>query len=562
MQMTSNLQIFSNKCRTLREYVFLALREHPPVYTLPPVGHVVFLSICSGNERAVVVHDSDTRVEQAWHKAQTIALNYVKQHNLCVRWLKVDILVQAEPCDFSKLSSKIKNARYNEFFRYGLSLGPTFHTALLEAEMNGFKIWDYSNRTVSLPYLKSYLRKTGQQTINGFPDSFWIFQTAGWFLDEQDHPLTLISQGLAYGRRRIPVIDRNFVYSLIMNSTTYLLRQVRPNGSFQYGFYPRFDKEIPGYNYMRHASTIWSLICQYRITQCEDVVPFIENSIHFLIEESIVYSDAGTAYLADLDKSEIKIGGNGVAILTLTEYMDVFHSNRYRDLAVQLGNGILRLFDAQNGVFYHVLNMDFTPKESYRTVYYDGECTYALCRLYSITHDSKWLDAATTAVNRFVALDYTQYRDHWVAYAMNEITKYIPSEEYYTFALRNAQNNLLFLYKRGTTYHTFLEMLMVSFETYDRIIKSGIELPFLQEFDLPFFLKTIYTRANRMLNGYFFPEYAMYMKVPSKVLDTFMVRHDGYRIRIDDVQHNIGGYYLYYKNYDKLVSYGLLENMN
>ena len=38
-----------------------------------------------------------------------------------------------------------------------------------------------------------------------------------------------------------------------------------------------------------------------------------------------------------------------------------------------------------------------------------------------------------------------------------------------------------------------------------------------------------------------------------------MVRHDGYRVRIDDVQHNIGGYYLYAKNYEKLVSYGLLN---
>ena len=28
-------------------------------------------------------------------------------------------------------------------------------------------------------------------------------------------------------------------------------------------------------------------------------------------------------------------------------------------------------------------------------------------------------------------------------------------------------------------------------------------------------------------------------------------------MRIDDVQHNIGGYYLYYKNYDKLLQYGL-----
>ena len=38
-----------------------------------------------------------------------------------------------------------------------------------------------------------------------------------------------------------------------------------------------------------------------------------------------------------------------------------------------------------------------------------------------------------------------------------------------------------------------------------------------------------------------------------------MVREDGYRTRIDDVQHCIGGYYLYYKNYAKLVGYGMLS---
>ncbi len=560
MQISRNLRLFIEKCRTLREYVFSSLEEHQPSYCLPPAGHVVFLSICSGSERAFVVHASDTDIEQAWHKAQTLAMNYVRHHKTLVRWLKADVLVHAELCDLAELSDRMKAARYNEFFRFGLSLEPTFQTALLEEEMNGAKIWDYPSGAVSQSYLENYLCKAGQPPIKEVPESLWIFQTKGWFLDEQNCPIPLVSKGLAYGRRRIPVVDQEFVYSLLLNSTSYLQSQVRPNGSFQYGIYPRFDKEIPGYNYMRHASTIWSLICQYRITQREDVVSSIDRTINFMIEKAIVHEDADTAYLADPEKSEIKLGGNGVAILTLTEYMDVFGSDQYRRLAVQLGNGILRHFNMHSGSFYHVLSMDFTPKEAYRTVYYDGECTYALCRLYRLTRDSKWLHAAVAAVNRFIAMDYTQYRDHWVAYAMNEITKYIPSEEYYTFALQNAQNNLTFLYKRGTTYHTFLELLMVTFETYDRIIESGIALPFLQEFDLPYFLKTIYTRANRMLNGYFFPEYAMYMKVPSKVLDTFMVRHDGYRIRIDDVQHNIGGYFLYYKNYDKLVSLGMLEH--
>ena len=96
---------------------------------------------------------------------------------------------------------------------------------------------------------------------------------------------------------------------------------------------------------------------------------------------------------------------------------------------------------------------------------------------------------------------------------------------------------------------------MAAFELYDRIIRSGESV---EAFDLERFLSTIYARADSQLDGCFFPEFAMYMRNPQRILDTFMVREDGFRVRIDDVQHNIGGYYLYCVNYDKLVQYGML----
>lgn len=140
---------------------------------------------------------------------------------------------------------------------------------------------------------------------------------------------------------------------------------------------------------------------------------------------------------------------------------------------------------------------------------------------------------------------------------MAEITRYVTDRpDYYVFALDNVQRNQAEIYARDTTYHTYLELLMATFELYDRLVQSGADV---KGFDQEAFLKTIYARADRMLNGYFYPEYAMYMADPQRIVDTFMVRHDGFRVRIDDVQHNIGGYYLYYKNYDKLVEYGMLE---
>ena len=347
---------------------------------------------------------------------------------------------------------------------------------------------------------------------------------------------------------------------IVTNASSFLIDQVKPNGSFVYGMYPRFDHDIDNYNIVRHASTLWSLVCQYRMTGNKDLVSVIESAIDYMIDNAVVYSDDNTAYLLEDKSAEIKLGGCGVAVIALTEYMDAFDSDKYQEVAEKLGNGILTMLDQESGEYYHVLNKDYSHKEAFRTVYYDGEATFALCRLYKLTGDEKWLNAAKSAVEHFIDADYVQYKDHWVAYTMNEITKYVDDERYYTFALRNAQENLKRIYNRDTTYHTYLELLMATFEIYDRMLQNGIDIPYLHNgFDADYFLQTIYKRADHMLNGYFFPEYAMYMENPNRVLDTFMVRHDGYRVRIDDVQHNIGGYYLYYLNYDRLVECGMLE---
>ena len=77
------------------------------------------------------------------------------------------------------------------------------------------------------------------------------------------------------------------------------------------------------------------------------------------------------------------------------------------------------------------------------------------------------------------------------------------------------------------------------------------------DFEVQNLLDAIAARANRQLSGYFYPELAMYMQNPQRILGSFMMRNDKFRVRIDDVQHNIGGYYLYWKNYDAMVEAGL-----
>lgn len=555
------LASFDKKAELLREQVLSDKRSDEISGDIEEglPDNVVFLSVCSGEERAKVFTGTGVDRKAAWLSAYNQAKSFIENENCNAIWLKADLMSEAKTYDTVEFSTELHHYR-PEFFRYGIAFDKNFETALLEAELNGAKILDYENECVDESYLNTYLKKAGRSPLSSLPDSYVVFKCVGWMCDENDEVYDLISDIDDYGRRKVDTVDKEYAAELVKNASGFLIDQVKDDGSFVYGYYPRFDKNIDNYNIVRHASTLWSLVCQYRMTGNEELVPVIDRAIDYMVENAIVERNDEISYLYEEKSDEIKLGGCGVAVVALTEYMDAFGSDKYKDLAIKLGNGILTMLDQNSGEYYHVLDGEFIKKEQFRTVYYDGEATFALCRLYSLTSDEKWLDAAKSAVEHFISADYVQYKDHWVAYSMNEITKYVDDERYYTFALRNAQENLDTIYNRDTTYHTYFELLMSTFEIYDRMIERGIHVDYLDNgFDLEYFLRTIYKRADHMLCGYFYPEYAMYMANPNSILNTFMVRHDGYRVRIDDVQHNVGGYYLYYMNYDKLVDYGMLE---
>ena len=518
-------------------------------------GYAVFVSVCDTSSRARVYTGTGKTPEQAWENADRKTEAALAKSGMQPEWVKADLVYISEKISMEELSAAVKNSR-PEFFRYGVSFDDAFRTALLEAELNGAKIYDYEEGGIDLNYLNTYLKKAGRKQLKKLPEDCTVFRCFGWFCGGENAVVPLSSGELDYGRREVELLDADYAAGLIRSASDYLIRQVREDGSFVYGYYPRFDNEIENYNIVRHASTIWSLLCRYRMDPDEELAEVIERIIGYLLTQ-VVSDGEGRDYLYEEKDDEIKLGGCGVAVIALTEYMDVFQNDKYLEECRRLGKGILSMLDQETGEYVHVLNGDFTLREAFRTVYYDGEATFALCRLYGLTGEREWLDAACSAVDHFIEADYTGYRDHWVAYTMNEITRYVTDRpDYFAFALQNAQRNLQEIYERDTTYHTYLELLMATFEIYDRLVAGGASV---EGFDLEMFLRTIYERADRMLNGYFYPETAMYMENPQRILNTFMVRHDGYRVRIDDVQHNIGGFYLYWKNYDRLAEYGMLD---
>jgi len=517
---------------------------------------VVFFSVCDTRDRAIVKSATGQNLDEAWEKAAGDMDKFISANKYEPIWVKADIVTRTEKIKSKDLGKQTKNL-YDNFFRQGIAFDDQFGLALLEAEINGNKIIDYDDNKLDLDNLNDYLEEYRRGAkIQEVPDQLILFTSRGFFCDDRNQVYPLYDNDADFGRRKIEAVDQTVVKELIHTSSQFLADLVQDDGKFIYGYYPTYDKELTDYNIVRHSSTIWSIIAQYRTTGDESLPPKIEKTINHLVTNYIEYPDPNTAYVIERKDNEVKLGANAVAILTLIDYMEEFHTDKYQDLIVKLGNGILRMQDSKTGKYYHVLNFpDYSKKEELRTVYYDGEATFALAKLYGYGQDKKYLTAARKAADYFIANDYTVHADHWIAYSMNEITKYVPEERYFEFALKNAQNNLDKIYNQETSYHTYLELLMATFEVYDRVKQNHIQVRYMASFDQPRFIATIYHRARHQLNGYLYPEYAMYLKNPARIANTFCVRHDGYRIRIDDVQHFIGGYYAYYNNYDQLETY-------
>ena len=518
-----------------------------------PLGYIVFISACDGTARAKVYNGTGKELSTAWDNAvRNVQQDWDTENSALPRWIRADVAVNVMPKPYKTVRNEIDRATAGFDF-YGLSLDPQFEYAIIDGEINGLGIYNYSKDRVNRTRLNVWLAERGHEELEELPDEFIVFECRSWFLDEDNTVYPLCHEGADTGRRELSYISRDYLQDIIDKSSSYLLDQVNPDGTFIYGRYPMYDLEMTTYNILRHSGTIWSLICRYRMFPDDSLKATIENTIDYMLTQ-LNYPEEGVGYLHEAKSAEYKLGGNGIAIVTMTEYMDVFNSDKYRDACIALGEGILQQQDPEKGSYWHILNDDFSRGDEFRTVYYDGECTFALVRLYGLTGDQKWLDAACKAIDHFIAEDYTQYRDHWVAYSLNEVTKYVDREEYYEFALENATNNYRRIAGRWRTYPTNLELLISTFETWQRMVDKGIDT---DDFDVKQLLDVISARAHRQLSGYFYPEVAMYMANPQRILNSFMMRNDDFRVRIDDVQHNIGGFYLYWKNYDAMIAAGL-----
>ena len=148
-------------------------------------------------------------------------------------------------------------------------------------------------------------------------------------------------------------------------------------------------------------------------------------------------------------------------------------------------------------------------------------------------------------MDRFIEKEYWQYHDHWLGYCTNELVQLCPQDKYFEFGIKNVNTYLEYIEQRETTFPTFLEMLMATYRLIQKAKQEGHEELVESLIDEQKLIDIIRIRADYQRTGFFYPELAMYFKNPARILGSFFIKHHGYRVRIDDIEHYVSGYVQY-----------------
>lgn len=499
----------------------------------------IFLSLEHSAKRATVINYSNASLDYIFKQIK-------KEIDKHAANFKIDVAYKFEAMLFSEWNDIVLHTKKN-YYRLGISFDKGFHTALLEQEVNGNAMIQPKDAglALNLENLNRYLvqshKEHGKLEIEA-DSEIVVFDTIGFYFDG-DAVLPLYSDELNHGRRIISQLKPSDVAELIQQSGSYLADQVGVDGEFIYGYFSCFDKKIKHYNSLRHASSTYAMIESYEVSGDDKILRAAERALRFLAID-LIREKENRAYVIERDNNEIKLGANAAAILAFSKYIQVTKNNDYLALCQKLAHAICDQ-QQENGQFVHVLEYPtLAIKDAFRIIYYDGEAVLGLLRLYAIDRDSRWLDVATNAFNHFIEKEYWKNHDHWLSYCTNEITKYLPEDRYFEFGLKNAAGRLDFIHDRETTFPTFLELTVATHDMCERI-EAANKGYLLQGFNREKLEQTIEKRADYQLNGFFYPELAMYYKNPARIMHSFFIRHHSFRVRIDDVEHNISGYCRY-----------------
>lgn len=514
----------------------------------------LFLSVSNGKERAKVKNVRGETLEDCFDWLNQELVKVETSH------IRVDAVTHIEEISYAELMNRLSLVKRNNYFRTGIAFDRKFRMAFLGEEIMGSALirpsknhtvgFNNPELSINMPNLEAYIQRKYKSPLTDKlkQKTFYLFTTQGFYF-ESGQWIKLSTKPDQEGIR-----ETNFgllpkqINHAIEHGEDFLFRQIKDSGQFIYGYYPTYDYEITGYNSVRHFSSVYALLEAQEYLGKDEELKRSEQALDWGVEHLLLEKD-GAQYVQEETRSgiSIKLGAQALAVLAMAKFQTVTGNTKYELIINQLIKGIDDRFVNEEGETTHILNDQLEIKKKFNIIYYDGEAVFSILRGYAITKDERHLQLAKKLFDRFVEKKYERYHDHWLSYATNEILLYLDDKKYYEFGLKNAFENLNFIEFRDTAYPTLLELIMAAIKMTDKVketsyFKQGEFTQFVSKIDFWRLRQVAVKRVEiEIEKGVMFPEMAMFMKCPEKVVNGFYTRHDKFRMRIDDQEHFLSG---------------------
>ena len=349
------------------------------------------------------------------------------------------------------------------------------------------------------------------------------------------------------------------LFSSIVYGGNYLVNVTNTDGSFIYEYNAASDTENEGYNILRHAGTVYSMLQVYDETGDTHLLTAAESAIEFLLSFLKPFDNGSSQVIVYQD--EVKLGGNALAIIALAEHAKVTDNKEYVGVMQGLAK-FIEFSQKDSGEFISKRYYSTGIIDSFVSQYYPGEAILALCRLYSLDGNETWLDVAEKATQYLIDQrknieTVNLVHDHWLLMAMNELYRFRDNSSYFTHSMDLAES-IMYQQRDGvnriseqsewlgsyytppgtTSTATRSEALVAAYHLSNDFGERNMTEKILNAVDLG---------VKFQLTTQFTPDNIQSLPNPSKAVGGFHNTLTDYTIRIDYVQHNICSILGYYR---------------
>ena len=323
--------------------------------------------------------------------------------------------------------------------------------------------------------------------------------------------------------------------------SNHLASLLKDDGSFIYNYDIEKKEELTGYNMIRHSHSVWALIEYYKERgELAKHKEELKAGIDFIVSQIAYNND--NAYIKELNSDEIKVGALGIGLVAICAYEDSYNDKSYISIAEQLGNGIISM-QKKYGGYYHVFSQNtFKLKEAYRTIYYDGEATLGLLKLYGLTKEEKFFDAAKNAMDYFVKNHYEKNSDHWQEYAAYEMSKYDNDIVYLEYGIKNLNSKFKTYCDKNKFANTDYEIFRCARLIYAEYIKRTGNEYYTKDLTYDDINNELEKRYNQLVQDFENIRLSEeYNPETDNIVEKFYLKKGDKTIRIDLVAHYISG---------------------